>query len=177
MLTNIQLESMTKYYNIPLISCCMKNELPKSVLDGGYIINLQSSPLSGSHWTALFIKGSQAMFCDSFGATPSIEVVNFVKQRGEQMRLGYNNCIIQDLHSNNCGYYCIAFLLFMKNKLKRTQAVYSTADKYLKTYTKNTDLNDVILAEIIDENINKEKPLHTQINRLFNEHRIKNYDF
>ena len=58
-----------------------------------------------------------------------------------------------------------------------TVAVYSTADKYLKNYTKDTKMNDVILAEIINENINKEKPLHTQIKRLFNEHRIKNYDF
>ena len=154
MISNDDLIKIAKKEKIPLNDVFFKDFPSKVIQNGGYIINLQSSPLSGSHWTALFIKGSQAMFCDSFGAPPSIEVVNFVKRRGEQMRLGYNNCIIQDLHSNNCGYYCIAFLLFMKNKLKRTQAVYSTADKYLKTYTQNTDLNDVILAQIIDENIN-----------------------
>ena len=63
----------------------MKDDLPKKVTDGNFIINLESSvdkngnECGGSHWTALVVKGSQSFFFDSFGAYPSTEIVNYVK--------------------------------------------------------------------------------------------------
>ena len=55
MITNFELERLAKFYRLPLISICMKNELPSTVSDGCYIINMQSSTQgNGSHWEALY---------------------------------------------------------------------------------------------------------------------------
>jgi len=51
MLTNYDLENLCQYYNVPLVGCFMKNELPKKYTKGNYIINLESAPSGGSHWT------------------------------------------------------------------------------------------------------------------------------
>ena len=43
MLTNFDIETICKYYEIPLLGVVMKDHLPKKVLDGNWIINLESS--------------------------------------------------------------------------------------------------------------------------------------
>ena len=101
MLTNFDIETICKYYEIPLLGVVMKDLLPKNVLDGNWIINLESSvdkygnEQRGSHWLALVVEGSNAFFFDSFGAYPSTEIVNYVKQR-KGLRLAMNNDMIQN---------------------------------------------------------------------------------
>ena len=118
MLTNFDLENIFDYYEIPLLGVVMKDDLPKKVIDGSLIINLQSSvdeygnEGNGTHWTALVVKGSQSFFFDSFGAYPSIEIVNYCKRR-KGLHLVMNNAMIQNIHSENCGYYCISLLLYL----------------------------------------------------------------
>ena len=54
MLSNIDLEELSKHYKLPLIAVTMKDELPNKLQNGNYIINLQSSTQgNGTHWTAL----------------------------------------------------------------------------------------------------------------------------
>ena len=43
MLTNFDIENICQYYEIPLLGVVMKDELPKKVLDGNFVINLESS--------------------------------------------------------------------------------------------------------------------------------------
>ena len=89
----------------------MKNELDKlRIEEGNYIINLDDSQNVGSHWTALQINKNKAIYFDSFGCVPPQNVTDFVKQTN--IKLGYNNFIIQDLESEKCGFCCIAYLLF-----------------------------------------------------------------
>ena len=83
MLTNFDIENICDYYEIPLIGVVMKDDLPKKVTDGNFIINLESSVdkngkvLFGTHRLALNAEGSQAFFFDSFGAYPLTEIVNY----------------------------------------------------------------------------------------------------
>jgi len=70
-LTNYEIEDIAKHYCIPLIDCCMKDELPHSLKDGYYVINLESSSQGeGTHWTVLIVQPKVAVFMDTFGAPP-----------------------------------------------------------------------------------------------------------
>ena len=74
MLTNFDLEEVSKHYNFDLI-VVMKDELinhkPKN---GNYIINLQSTyEGNGTHWTMLSIRDKKCFYQDSFGIIPPKE--------------------------------------------------------------------------------------------------------
>ena len=143
MLSNFELERLAKFYKLPLISICMKNELPNTVKNGCYIINMQSSTQgNGTHWVALFVYQNNGYYFDSFGATPPIEITKFVKKR-KGCHLLYNNFIIQDLKSENCGWYCLAFLIYMYGKLQSDlKQVYN---EFVNNFLDDTTENDKIL--------------------------------
>ena len=51
MITNFDLEKLARFYKLPLVSICMKNELPPEPKEGCYIVNMQSSSAgNGTHW-------------------------------------------------------------------------------------------------------------------------------
>lgn len=143
MLSNFQLERLCRDYKIPIVDICMKNELPNNVSNGSYIINLQSNDQGdGTHWTCLHICDNHALFFDSFGAPPSVEIMDFVKQR-PQCKLGYNQGIIQDLKSDLCGYFCVGLLLQLH--LTKSRDMYKIANEYINQFDDNTKNNDEIL--------------------------------
>ena len=143
MISNFELEKLARFYRLPLISICMKDELPDKPKDGCYIINLQSSFAgNGTHWVGLFIDKNTAYYFDSFGATPPVEIIKFVKKR-KNSHLVYNNFIIQDLSSGNCGYFSLAFLLYMnQNKLRDLKEIFN---EFVNFFADNTTKNDDIL--------------------------------
>ena len=118
MLSNFDLEKLARFLQLRVNGVFMKDELPDTPQDGGYIINLQSSTMgTGTHLTALFIVHEYAYYFDSFGATPPVEIIKFVKKR-KNAHLYYNNWIIQDLNSTNCGFFALAFLIWMTEHLQ-----------------------------------------------------------
>lgn len=163
MLTNHDLEELGKHYNLPIHDTVMKDELRGTPQEGHYIINLDSSNNSnGTHWTCLTRRGKQFYFFDSFGAPPSVEVVEFVKKVPDST-LGFNNCILQDLDSENCGYFCIGNLL----KLQKSPDIYTAANRYINTFFKNTKRNDKVLQNYFRKLRDNDRP--TQIERLLKE--------
>lgn len=146
MLSNFQIPEIFRAYSTPLIFIGMKDQMPKRVKDGNYIINLQSSTDgNGLHWLALRISGKEAFYADSFGAPPPIEIIAFVKRR-KGVRFGYSNVIIQNLGSENCGYFASAFLIYLERN--KTQSLFNTAKVYLRKFDANSALNDGVLREI-----------------------------
>jgi hypothetical protein len=174
MLTNFQLEDMADYYGVPLTDVVMKNELNNKVIDANWIINLASAPSTGTHFLGLITRGKQSFYFDSFGAPPPEEIIHYVKQR-KGSHLGYNNSIIQDLESSNCGYYSFLFLLYMKNHLKNHKSIYDCADEFIKHFADDTKKNDAILAKLMLNNLPKNKPLHKLIKRLCREKKVQDY--
>ena len=89
-----------------------KDEIPAK-FHGFGIINLESSELPGSHWTALYVpkkaKGD-AFYFDSFGAPP----VEWIDQITKARPLYWNDRVIQAFKSDACGYFSLAFLLWVK---------------------------------------------------------------
>ena len=67
--------------NQDLIVFFSRNNLPKKVKDGAYIINLDEYANLGTHWIALFCKKIEFIYFESFGVEyiPN-EIKEFVKE-------------------------------------------------------------------------------------------------
>ena len=150
MLTNFDLEKIAKNYDVKLIGIYSKNELNNLPIENGnYIINLDDN--IGSHWTALNINKNKGIYFDSFGCVPPQNVISFVKQK-PNIKFGYNNFLIQDLESEKCGFYCIAFLLFLNRS--KNKDIYKATNDFIQLFKDNTLENDEILKKYLLKNLN-----------------------
>ena len=157
MLTNFDIMAICNHYYIPLQGIFMKDELPSVTKNGFYVINLQSSSQgNGTHWNCLIIRNRNAYFFDPFGASPSVAIHTFCKNK----QLGFNNWIIQNIQSENCGWYCIGLLLFLTqlDHVTTNQNFYSICNEYSNGFYSDTKKNDAILVEIF-----KKCPLRTKL--------------
>ena len=115
--------------------CFIKDQLPKKLSDGFYIINLNGS----SHWTALCKDKKKYYYWDSYG---------FVAPQDVEDRIDnyiFSDDDIQDYDASSCGFYCVEWceaLYNSKNKLK-------AYDKFIKQFKDNTKLNDKILGGLL----------------------------
>ncbi len=53
-LTDIQLTELAKKLNLPLKNILMRDEMNELKNDGFYIINLDTSENTGTHWTSMY---------------------------------------------------------------------------------------------------------------------------
>lgn len=115
--------------------CFIKDQLPRRLLDGFYIINLNGN----SHWTALCKDKKKYYYWDSYG---------FVAPDDVEQRIDnyiFSDDDIQDYDASSCGFYCVEWceaLYKSKNKLK-------SYDKFIKQFKDNTKLNDKILGGLL----------------------------
>ena len=149
--SNIDLLNLAKYYHLPLYNVIQKDQLNKcqQINNTFYVINNQSSSVgSGSHWAALFLSKHVSIFFDSFGAPPSTEIVEYTK-KFKTKHLYYNNFIIQDLHSDNCGYFAVSFALFLcQNCDKNFTDALNVFNEFVHIFDNDTRRNDKILCSI-----------------------------
>ena len=146
MLSNIDLEELAKHYKLPLIKVTIKDELGNNLKNGNYIINLQSSTQeNGTHWTALKVSNKNTVYFDSFGVWPSEEIKTFVKNR-PNTKLGFSTNEIQDFKSDNCGYFCLAFLLFLQHSKKN---MFDATNDFADHFSEDTKMNDNILKSFL----------------------------
>ena len=108
-LTNFEIQ---KYYqNEPRFNGVFsRNNLPKKIKDGAYIINLDEYANVGTHWIALFCKRNEIIYFDSFGVEyiPE-EIKEFIGNKN----IKANIFRVQANDSVMCGYFCIGFIDFM----------------------------------------------------------------
>ena len=147
MINNFDLEKLANFYKLPLVSICMKDELPTKPKQGCYIVNMQSSTDgSGSHWVAFFFFKNICYYFDSFGAPPPEEVIDFIKKK-KGSHLLFNNFIIQDLKSTNCGYFSLAFLLYMWQNRDKSN-LKEIFNEFVNNFADDTKINDDILKSL-----------------------------
>ena len=116
-LTNFEIQ---KYYkNEPRFNGVFsRNNLPKKIKDGAYVINLDEYADVGTHWIALFCKKNEIVYFDSFGVEyiPK-EIKDFIEEFPEEFpgnkNIKANIFQIQEDNSTMCGYFCIGFIDFM----------------------------------------------------------------
>ena len=75
-----------------------RDDLPKTIKNGAYVINLDEYADAGTHWVALFAKNNEVVYCDSFGVehVPK-EIKRFIGQKKHQsniFRIQANNSIM-----------------------------------------------------------------------------------
>ena len=87
-----------------------RNNLPKTIKNGPYVINPDEYPDVGTHWIALYVKNNEVIYFDSFGVEhiPK-EIQNFIGHKNIKI----NTYRILADNSIMCGYFCIGFIDFM----------------------------------------------------------------
>ena len=145
MLSNFDIENIANYYNIPIV-VLMKDELKKiKNNDCNYIINLESSnDGNGTHWLALKIEKRDCAYFDSYGMLPPEEIISFCK-RVQKSHLSYNTKEIQDLSAQTCGFFAMAFLIFLN--YNNNNNLYQKSSSFSNLFSSNTKLNNKILQQ------------------------------
>lgn len=147
MLSNIEIQNFCSEYGIPLDFIDSKNRLPKQLKPGNYIINLQDRHEgNGTHWVALkVLDNDTGLYYDSFGISPPLEVSMRLKN------VLSNRDTVQDLQSNACGFYCIAFLHFFESHTPRSFYL----NTFNKMFSPDTSKNAQVLNYYIQKHIVK----------------------
>ena len=87
-----------------------RNNLPKKIKDGAYIINLDEYADVGTHWIALFCNRNEIVYFDSFGVE---HIPEEIKEFIGNKNIKANIFRVQANDSVMCGYFCIGFIDFM----------------------------------------------------------------
>ena len=87
-----------------------RNNLPKKIKDGAYVINLDEYADVGTHWIALFCNRSEIVYFDSFGVE---HVPEEIKEFVGNKNIIANIFRVQANNSVMCGYFYIGFIDFM----------------------------------------------------------------
>ena len=87
-----------------------RNNLPKKIKDGAYVINLDEYADVGTHWIALFCNRNEIVYFDSFGVE---HVPEEIKEFIGNKNIKANIFRVQANNSVMCGYFCIGFIDFM----------------------------------------------------------------
>jgi hypothetical protein len=138
--SNIELEQILNNKVINFNGVYPKDLMKKPLKDGFYIVNLDDSTGEGTHWCALYkINDGFSIWWDSYGF-PAPENIESLLHKYD-----YNKKQIQDIDSTSCGFYCVAFILFMKNKQDKQKAF----NTFIKLFGTNTVNNEIILHKLL----------------------------
>ena len=108
-LTNFEIQEY--YKNEPRFNgIYSRDNLPKTIKNGAYVINLDEYEAVGTHWIPLYVKDNKITYFDSFGVE---HVPKKIKKFIGQKNIKTNIFRIQADNSIMCGYFCIGFIDFM----------------------------------------------------------------
>ena len=108
-LTNFEIQ---KYYKIEprFNGVFSRNNLPKKVKDGVYVINIDENADVGMHWIALFCYRNEIVYVDSFSVEHILEEIKiFIGNKNIKANIFW----VKANDSIMCGYFCIGFMDFM----------------------------------------------------------------
>ena len=99
-----------KYKNNRFNGVYSRDNLPKTIKNEAYIVNLDEYLDSGTHRIALYVKGNEITYFDPFGVehVPK-EIKKFIGHKD----IKTNIFRIQADNPIMCGYFCIGFIDFM----------------------------------------------------------------
>ena len=148
LLSNFDFLDLAKIYNLDIIDCLSQERFvtikPKK---GAYIVNINDGGSMG-HWTCFIIKNNTAIYFDSFGCVPPIPIIKFLKRGHYKLIINRND--IQLLEGVECGFYCLAFLDYMK-KHQRIPCELALRN-FTALFKDNTNKNANILQNYIKDN-------------------------
>ena len=115
-LTNIEISEY--YKNEPRFNgVYSRNNFPKTIKKGAYIIHLDEYENMGTHWVSLFVKANKVSYFDSFGIEHIPKEINEFIEKPSSLkrtaRIKRNIFRIQAYDSIMCNYFCIEFINYM----------------------------------------------------------------
>lgn len=96
--------------NIPLVKINTKDMFFGKVERGCYIVNLDDSDGSGTHWTCFYVGKKEIAYFDSFGLNIPEDIEIFLSDANKDIMFNIDQ--IQTFESVACGWYCLYFLYF-----------------------------------------------------------------
>ena len=119
-LTNFEIQEY--YQNEPRFNGVFsRDNLPNSIKNGAYVINLDEYHYIGTHWVALYVNNKTIIYFDYFEVEhiPK-EMIKFIgsneqssSAKARNKKIITNIYVIQAYDSIMCGYFCIGFINFM----------------------------------------------------------------
>ena len=119
-LTNFEIQEY--YQNEPRFNGVFsRDNLPNTIKNGAYVINLDEYDDIGTHWVALYVNNNTIIYFDSFGVEhiPK-ENIKFIGNNEQNSSVeAHNKNIITNIFRIQaydlimCGYFCIGFINFM----------------------------------------------------------------
>ena len=114
----INFEIQKYYENEPRFNGVFsRDNLPKKIKDGAYVINLDEYADVGTHWIALFCKKNETVYIDSFVVE---HITEEIKKFIGNKNIKANIFRVQANNSVMCGSFCIRFIDFMLSDKKLT---------------------------------------------------------
>ena len=108
-LTNFEISEY--YKNEPRFNgVYSRNNLPKTIKKGVYVINLDEYENMSTHWVALFVKPKYKVYFDRFGIE---HIPKEIKHAIGNKEIKANIFRIQAYDSIMCGYFCIELINYM----------------------------------------------------------------
>lgn len=109
--SSTDLYNLAHSFGIKLKNICFKDQLPKHLSNGNYIINMANHDELGTHWIALIVKNdsNESFYFDSFGIVPPLDIEERICNNFYHI----SNKQIQNLDEGYCGQYCLDFLIYM----------------------------------------------------------------
>ena len=139
-LTNGEIDELVRYHKIKKYhGCFIDDKMPSKLSDGYYVVNLNGH----SHWTCLLKDGKHYYYFDSYGFPASEEIE---EQIGEYI---YSDIDLQHINATSCGYFCIAWMLWMQI-LKDKKLAFSN---FLNLFNKDTKMNEIILHKLLNQSL------------------------
>ena len=133
-LTNGEIDDLVEHYKIKKYhGCFIDDKLPSKLSNGYYVINLNGH----SHWCCLLKDGKKYFYFDSYGFPASQEIED---QIGEYI---YSDNQLQHLNSSACGFFCIAWMLWMQNHKHKNKEI--CFNSFLSIFTKDPKNNERII--------------------------------
>ena len=147
MLTNTDIEKLSKKMSIPLAMCGFKDELPKKIKPNMYYcINLEDEQdpetreiNGGSHWTGFQVRTYQngrkpeAVYFDSYGQGPP-KIVEKVIKDTFNVKVWHPTKNVQSIVNNACGWYQMAWAHFINDPRFYRDSLKSQTEEFLEGF-------------------------------------------
>jgi hypothetical protein len=155
LLSNFDIIELSKNWGIKLNDIVNKDQLTMSPKQGCYVINLQDSGGSGTHWVCLILD-EYISYYDPFGLPHSEDVSRFIswyleEKGGVKMSPIYSSQQNQGIDSLLCGWYCLWFMYFhtvLHSDNKDNKYLMSKHNKLFNSVV-GIRMNDRILQQLI----------------------------
>jgi hypothetical protein len=144
-LSNFDIQRICSHIGIKLNGIFMKDQVNNTNFkDGNYIMNLENSNQSGSHWVSFVKKGDCVYYSDSYGVRPPENIYNLFLNNCSKVYV--NMKPFQSLNSKKCGWYAIYFLYSMN---KRKGVMLNRFINFVKQWDYDNPRKNEVVKKII----------------------------